>query len=103
MKALYDYNEGIFINGCFEMEMEYKGAQLGYFVISDPDDMLQGALSDGDKVALILYEDNSYFTTNDWQGRQPDMSDLDEVAESTWLYGDGGYAIMFNGLPKVLR
>ena len=85
------------------MSMEYRGAQLGYYVISDPDGFLRGALSDGDKVALILYDDNLYFTTDDWQGPQPDMSDLDEVAVSTWLYGDGGDTFMLNGLPAVFR
>jgi len=68
----------------------------GYWVLQED----LGVLPAGSKVAAILY----YLTgieivCNDWQSIQPDMSDLDDIAEAAWVDVDGWPVVMIDGLP----
>lgn len=96
MDKLYDYNSGICLKGVFEQVATHADAKLGYFVIDDV-----RCHMDGDRVAVIFYAENAYFTADNWQECQPDMTNMDEIQEYSWSFVDGTTGIMLNGLPKV--
>ena len=73
-------------------------ASLGYWVVGRNYD----GLAKGDKIAIILYNDGLYFSPSDWQGYQPDMRDLDDIADTHWVDTWGRAAIMLDNLPRTI-
>jgi hypothetical protein len=49
--------------------------QLGYFVIEDEVNDISGV-----QIAVVCYSENEYFTIDNWQVPQPDMTDLEEMS-----------------------
>lgn len=51
--------------------------------------------------SFIVYEDGTLFCQDDWQGGHPETAE--EIADFDWLTEDGRPAIMFDGMPKMMR
>lgn len=97
MNAIFDYIDGCLIGGEFEVVAEAGDVKLGYFTIKEECE----GLTIGDRIAMVYYGVNDYFTTSDWQDRQPDMTDPEKVARQDWIFMDGKAAVVVDGLPRV--
>lgn len=67
-------------------------AELGYATCQES----------GDSVAVVRYADGDVWTTEDWQGVQPDVLDPEDVASWRWRSADGTLGIVVGGLPRRL-
>lgn len=50
-------------------------------------------------ISVVRYEDGTYFTPSDWQGKQPE--DASEITDVNWVREDGVMGILLDGLPRV--
>lgn len=55
---------------------------------------------DGEKAAVIIYDDGTLFQQADWQSGCPES--LSEIEDFKWLTENRQDAVMFDGLPRTL-
>jgi hypothetical protein len=88
---VYDYNEDTFLEGIIKDRQE----------INDNCELLHVDIGEGiqNNLAIICYDDETYFTTSDWQGSQPET--IENIPDYEWVSQTGERTIVMNGLPYV--
>lgn len=56
----------------------------------------------GVRSSAIGYEDGTIFAMRDWQGGRPTSAEEVENYPNEWINVNGGYAIMLDGLPRIM-
>lgn len=91
--SVYDYGTGK-VAECQIVYVEEIDDYGTFFMVEHPSEYVVDAM------AVILTDDGVQFTTDDWQGLQPQGAD--DIPEFRWVDACGAPAIMFDGLPRVL-